>query len=241
MVEAVAAPSTGERLVVVTPARRRRVRIPTRVDAAVAVAGAPAGSAPAVHHEVAGRRFRVTAGGFWQVHPAAAQVLAAAVLELAGPRDGDRVLDLYAGAGLFAATLAAPVGVAGRVVAVDSDAVAVADARANLADLPQVRVVRAGLTPATVAGPPVAPALGAPPDVVIADPPRAGLGTALTQALLRLRPRALVYVACDGAALGRDLKAAAGAGYRLAALRAFDLFPMTAHVECVALLSAGPS
>jgi tRNA/tmRNA/rRNA uracil-C5-methylase (TrmA/RlmC/RlmD family) len=241
VVEAVAAPSTDQRLVVVTPARGRRVRIPTPVDAAVAVAGAPAGKAPAVHHEVAGRRFRVSAGGFWQVHPAAAQVLAATVLELAASRPGERVLDLYAGAGLFAATMAAPVGVAGRVVAVDSDAVAVADARANLADLPQVRVVRARLTPATVAGPPVAPALGARPDVVVADPPRSGLGTALTQALLRLGPRALVYVACDGAALARDLKAATEAGYRLAALRAFDLFPMTAHVECVALLSAGPS
>ncbi|MGZ4665270.1 MAG: class I SAM-dependent RNA methyltransferase [Frankiaceae bacterium] len=241
VVEAVAAPSTGERLVVVTPAKRRRVHIPTRVDAAAAVAGAPASGAPAVHHEVAGRRFRVTAGGFWQVHPAAAQVLAATVLDLAGLRAGERVLDLFAGAGLFAATLAAPVGVAGRVVAVDSDAVAVADARANLADLPQVRVVRARLSPATATGPPVARALGGLPDVVVADPPRAGLGPELTEALLRMRPRALVYVACDGAALGRDLKAATGAGYRLAAVRVFDLFPMTAHVECVALLSAGPS
>ena len=241
VVEAVAAPSTGEKLVVVTPAKGRRFRAPTGLDAPVAVAGSAAGSAPAVHHDVAERRYRVTAGGFWQVHPAAAEVLAATVLELAAPRVGDRVLDLYAGAGLFAATLAAPVGATGRVVAVESDAVAASDARANLADLPQVRVVRGRLTPGTVAGPVIARALGGPPDLIVADPPRAGLGTSATQALLSRHPRALVYVSCDGAALARDLKAALGCGYRVEALRAFDLFPMTAHTECVALLSAGRS
>ena len=241
VVEAVAAPSTRERLLVVTPAKGRRLRAPAGVEAPVVVAGTPAAGAPAVHHEVAGRRFRVTAGGFWQVHPAGAEVLAGAMPQLAAPRAGDRALDLYAGAGLFAATLAGPVGAAGRVVAVESDAIAAADARSNLADLAQVRVRAGRVSPATVAGARVARALGGRPDIIVADPPRAGLGRPLTQALLRLRPRGLVYVTCDGAAVARDLKAAGGAGYRLAAIRAFDLFPMTSHVECVALMSAGPS
>ena len=73
-------------------------------------------------------------------------------------------------------------------------------------------------------------------DVVVLDPPRTGAGRTVVQRLLALRPRVVAYVACDPAALARDVATAADAGYRLSALRAFDLFPMTHHVECVALL-----
>lgn len=68
------------------------------------------------------------------------------------------------------------------------------------------------------------------------DPPRAGAGIAVCSALARLRPRAVAYVSCDPASLARDVAAFATAGFRLTGLRAFDLFPMTAHVECVARL-----
>lgn len=73
-------------------------------------------------------------------------------------------------------------------------------------------------------------------DLVVLDPPRAGAGAAVLAAVVARRPRAIAYVACDSAALARDLRLAAEAGYQLASLRAFDLFPMTHHVECVAIL-----
>jgi len=79
-------------------------------------------------------------------------------------------------------------------------------------------------------------ALDVQPDLVVLDPPRAGAGAATMQALLDLAPRALAYIACDPASLARDVATARSAGWELAALRAFDAFPMTHHVECIALL-----
>ena len=133
--------------------------------------------------------------------------------------------------GLFAAVLARHVGPAGSVVAVEAAASAVADARHNLADLPQVQVRRGRVDAAAVDR--WRPAA----DLVVLDPPRSGAGPTLVAALAGLRPRAVAYVACDPAALARDVAAFAAADYRLSRLRAFDLFPMTAHVECVALLA----
>ena len=89
---------------------------------------------PSLTHFVDGHRFDVTASGFWQVHPAAAQTLTSAVRAFAGLRPGDSCLDLYAGAGLFSAALADAVGNTGRVVALESDATAIADAAGNLAE-----------------------------------------------------------------------------------------------------------
>jgi tRNA/tmRNA/rRNA uracil-C5-methylase (TrmA/RlmC/RlmD family) len=82
----------------------------------------------------------------------------------------------------------------------------------------------------------VLPSLPRRPDVVVADPPRSGLGRALVEAICARGPRRVVHVACDPAALGRDVGLFAAQGYRLSALRAFDAFPMTHHMECVALL-----
>jgi tRNA/tmRNA/rRNA uracil-C5-methylase (TrmA/RlmC/RlmD family) len=212
----VVASTGGDRAVVVVPADRA---------AQPALIGAGA-----VRERAAGREWTVAATGFWQVHPAAADALAGCVLELLAPRPGEAVLDLYAGAGLFAGALAGRVGPHGTVVAVEADPVAAADAAANLADLPWVEVHRLRVTPALV------DRLGVRPDLVVLDPPRSGAGPELIAALLAAGPRAVGYVACDPAGLARDLRAVADAGYRLAALRAFDLFPMTHHVECVALL-----
>ena len=200
---------------------------------------APAGGSvldgpPRVRERAAGRDWELAATGFWQVHPAAADVLAGCVLDFLAPAPGETALDLYAGVGLFAGLLAAAVGPAGRVVAVEADPQAAADARANLAPAAagtaavEVRAVRvsAGL----LGG------LGIAPDVAVLDPPRAGAGPDVLTALLALRPRAVAYVSCDPAALARDLRAAVDAGWRLTRLRAFDCFPMTQHVETVALL-----
>jgi tRNA/tmRNA/rRNA uracil-C5-methylase (TrmA/RlmC/RlmD family) len=194
---------------------------------------APAGGTvlegpPRVRERAAGRDWELAATGFWQVHPAAADALADCVLDFLAPAPGETALDLYAGAGLFAGLLAAAVGPPGRVVAVEADPQAAADARANLGAGVEVRTARvsAGL----LGG------LGIAPDVAVLDPPRAGAGPDVLTALLALRPRAVAYVSCDPAALARDLRAAVDAGWRLVRLRAFDCFPMTQHVEAVALL-----
>jgi len=182
----------------------------------------------------AGRDWEVEGTGFWQVHPAAADALVDAVTGFAQVRPGETVLDLYAGAGLFGGALAPAVGPEGRVVCVESDPGACAAADANLAHLPQAEVWQGeidadGLRELLVE-------LGGTPDVVVLDPPRSGAGPAVSRLLAGTGARAVVYVACDLASLARDVAAFADAGYRLAALRGFDAFPMTAHVECVALL-----
>ena len=177
----------------------------------------------------AGRRWRVPPEGFWQVHPAAAETLVSAVLEMLRPAAGEVAWDLYGGAGLFAAAVADRTGA--RVTVVESSPTGVAAARANLADLPGAEVVQAwvdaALSRRRVTG---------PVDLVVLDPPRAGAGAKVVRAITAARPRAVAYVACDPAALARDVATFAAQGWRLTALRAFDCFPMTQHVECVALL-----
>lgn len=183
---------------------------------------------PELTERVAGREFAVPAGAFWQVHPAAPDQLVRDALELLAPRAGDRALDLYGGVGLFAAALAGAVGAGGSVTLVESHRAAVAAAERNLADLPRVRAVAARVEHV------LADLL--PADVVLLDPPRAGAGREVVTTLAAAAPRAVCYVACDAAALARDVRTFRDAGWRLAALRAVDAFPMTQHVECVALL-----
>jgi tRNA/tmRNA/rRNA uracil-C5-methylase (TrmA/RlmC/RlmD family) len=176
-----------------------------------------------------GREWQLPTEGFWQVHPAAADTLVGAVLELLEPRTGERSWDLYGGAGLFAAALAVRTG--GRVTVVESTQAGVAAARSNLADLAGVEVVSAKVEVALARR-----RVTGPVNLVVLDPPRAGAGSAVVRAIVAAGPRAVAYVACDPAALARDVGTFREAGWRLARLRAFDCFPMTQHVECVALL-----
>jgi tRNA/tmRNA/rRNA uracil-C5-methylase (TrmA/RlmC/RlmD family) len=190
-------------------------------------------SARAERH-AGGRDWEVEGTGFWQVHPAAADALVAAVAGFADVRPGETVLDLYAGVGLFGGALAPAAGPGGRVVCVESDEAACAAADANLAGLPQAEVWQGDVDAEGLDE--LLGELGGGPDVVVLDPPRAGAGPAVSRLLAATGARAVVYVACDPAALARDVAAFADAGYRLEAVRGFDAFPMTAHVECVALL-----
>ena len=178
------------------------------------------------------RQWRLSAHGFWQVHPDAADVLAEVVGDWSAAAAGACGWDLYSGVGLFAAVLADQVGPQGTVVAVESTASAAEEAADNLADLPQVRVFRGRVERVLTAG-----SLPAP-DVVVLDPPRKGAGRDVVAAIAAQHPARVVYVACDPAALARDLATFATHDYRLERLRAFDTFPMTHHVECVALLEA---
>jgi tRNA/tmRNA/rRNA uracil-C5-methylase (TrmA/RlmC/RlmD family) len=190
-----------------------------------------------VQHMVRGRRFRVTAGVFWQVHVGAAAALLDAVLALAAPVAGDHVADLYAGAGLFAVPLAEAVGATGSVLAVERDGRACADARHNGAGQTALDVREDSVTPGLVTE-----GIGRP-RVIVLDPARSGAGTAVMAALAARPPtlERVVYVSCDPASFGRDARVLLDAGWDLAALRAFDIFPMTEHVELVALLRPPPA
>lgn len=168
--------------------------------------------------------YRVTGGGFWQVHREAPRTLVAAVLDAAGAEPGTRVLELYSGAGLLTLPLARTVGEGGAVVSLEGAETAVRDARRNLHDHPGARLNH---------GRSVAD-LGDGSDVVVLDPPRAGAGAEVMAAVCGLGARSIVHVACDPAALARDLRAAREHGYVVESLAGYDLFPHTHHFEAVA-------
>ncbi|UGY94080.1 class I SAM-dependent RNA methyltransferase [Streptomyces gobiensis] len=236
-VEAIAATGSNDRQVILTPRPGGRLPI-VELDKPVSVLRV--GEKDKAIHRVHGRSFvreradgrtwRVGAGGFWQVHSRAAELLVDAVMRGLTPRKGEMALDLYCGVGLFAGALAQRVGDQGAVLGIESSKRAVEDAQHNLADLDRVRIEhgkvdqvlpRTGITEA---------------DIIVLDPPRAGAGKQTVRHLAGLAPRRIAYVACDPAALARDLKYFQEAGYVPRFLRAFDLFPMTHHMECVAIL-----
>ena len=179
--------------------------------------------------------FQVEADGFWQVHPGAPRVLVETVLDFLAPQQGERALDLYSGVGLFARFLSEAVGETTRVVAIEGDRQASKHAVRNLAD--RTKVVAACGTVDRV----LATSYDEPFDLVVLDPPREGARRKVVEQIVARAPRAVAYVACDPAALARDVATFAELGYQLTRLRALDLFPMTHHVECVALLTrTGP-
>jgi tRNA/tmRNA/rRNA uracil-C5-methylase (TrmA/RlmC/RlmD family) len=170
-----------------------------------------------------GREFELEAHGFWQVHPAAADTLAACVVDFLRPRKGEKAWDLYGGAGLFSAALA----LAGcEVTLVESAAESVEAARRSLSDLP-VRVMRTPVENARLSG---------KVDLVVLDPPRAGAGARVVRMINDATLREVAYVACDPAALARDVRTFLDLGWRLRRVRAFDCFPQTHHLETVAQL-----
>jgi tRNA/tmRNA/rRNA uracil-C5-methylase (TrmA/RlmC/RlmD family) len=192
---------------------------------------------PYLTQQAAGRSWRASAAGFWQVHPASADVLAAAVLDALQPQPGDTALDLYCGAGLFTGVLAAAVGPDGAVAGVEADRTAVRDARRNLRDTPWATVYQGD------AGQVLTRRELAPARLTVLDPPRTGASRDVVDYLARPAPesmgqRRIAYVSCDPATLARDLALLLPHGWRLEALRAFDAFPMTHHVECLVVLAA---
>lgn len=204
-----------------------------RIDAAGRVPGEQL-------HTVRGVEFSVAADGFWQVHPGAAEVLVESVLAGLEPRAGDRVLDLYAGVGLFARFLGHAAGVTGTVGMVEGDREAVEHARTNLATLPGRWEAVSGDVERVLAKP-RGPIMGGAVDLVVLDPPRTGARRKVVREVARRTPRRIAYVACDPAALARDTAYLAEAGYSLRSIRGLDLFPMTHHVECVAVFERDAS
>jgi tRNA/tmRNA/rRNA uracil-C5-methylase (TrmA/RlmC/RlmD family) len=179
--------------------------------------------------------YRVGAAGFWQVHREAPALLVGAVLAGVGDVSGAAVLDLYSGAGLFTLPLADAVGPDGEVVSVEGDARAVRDARRNVHDRSNVELHQ-GDVARILTGRDDADSDVVHADVVVLDPPRVGAGRPVVTAIAALRPERVVYVACDPAALARDVALLGDAGYTLRSVEGYDLFPMTHHVEAVAVL-----
>jgi tRNA/tmRNA/rRNA uracil-C5-methylase (TrmA/RlmC/RlmD family) len=221
----VVSPSIGEAVVVPVPTRRPAAGQVPLVRERVPLDGAG-------HGHAGDLELRVSARGFWQVHPGAAHTFVTTALEWLRPQPGEHAVDLYAGVGLFAAALAGQVGPDGSVIAVEGDRVATDTARDNLATLPWAEVRRDRVDRAVRR----MVRSGAEVDLVLLDPPRTGAGRQVCRDIAYLRPRSVAYVACDPAALARDVAYLAEYGYRLRDLRAFDAFPMTHHMELVAVL-----
>ncbi|MFE0581422.1 class I SAM-dependent RNA methyltransferase [Streptomyces sp. NPDC058874] len=236
-VEAIAASGSGDRQVVLTPRPGGRLPL-VELDKPVSVLRVEEKDGgvhrvhgrPFVRERADGRTYRVGMGGFWQVHPQAADTLIKAVMQGLMPRKGEMALDLYCGVGIFAGALAERLGETGAVLGIESTKRAVEDARHNLADFPRVRIEQGKVET-------VLPKTGITEcDLVVLDPPRAGAGKQTVRHVAGLSARRIAYVACDPAALARDLGYFREYGYKPRTLRVFDLFPMTHHVECVAIL-----
>jgi len=210
----ISASNTGERSIALAPTRgEEKARLT---------------EGPAVLNEnVSERSLEVSQESFWQSHKNAPEVLTQAVLDFAQLKIGEHVLDLYGGVGLFSAAFIDAVGPTGHVDLIEGSKVATADAARNFAAYSNITIATgdvAKLMPRITAA-----------DVVVLDPPRDGAGKEAVAQIARLAPRAIVYVACDPAALARDTAYLADHSYSLVKVRAFDLFPMTHHIECVAL------
>lgn len=188
---------------------------------------------------VNGRDFRLDDSGFWQVHRHAAETLSEAVASAVDPTRFDPSaanLDLYGGVGMLAAAIGERFGAGVRITSVESDERATDHAAENLADWVGALAVSARVErwvrELRTVSPVESGRLRAA--TVVVDPPRSGAGVQVIDAIADVAPAQLVYVACDPVALARDAARLRERGYALAALRAFDLFPHTHHLEAVA-------
>ncbi len=185
---------------------------------------------PAVLHERVGEELlQVSQRSFWQGHKRAPEVLTDVVRDFAQIQEGENVLDLYGGVGLFTSACLRDVGTSGSIHLVEGSKDATADAKNNFASHSNIEIstgdVAKIITRINRA------------DVVILDPPREGAGKEVVQEIARIFPRSIVYVACDPAALARDTAYLHENGFSLEKIRAFDLFPMTHHIESIALFT----
>jgi len=179
---------------------------------------------------VNGRVWHVPVTAFWQAHRDAARVYSGLVAEWAQLRDGMAAWDLYGGAGVFAAVLGEAVGEGGHVLSVDTSRGASRSARAALADLRHVSVVTDS----------VRRALGGQSrraDVAVLDPPRSGAGREVIDLLAAAEVPRIIHIGCEAASFARDIGLYLAHGYRVEDLRVFDSFPLTHHIESVAVLT----
>lgn len=212
----------------------------------IATEGEPVrGRTDTIVERVGDRQLQLDRAGFWQVHRAAPDVLVGAVrraidAERVDPRAAN--LDLYGGVGLLATALGDVLGPQARMTSVESDEVATDHAAENLAEWVGALAITAKVD--RFLRDTIREASAAERDrlraaTVVLDPPRAGAGGETIASLVELAPQQVVYVACDPVAFARDARLLVDAGYDLGPIEAFDLFPHTHHVECVARFTRG--
>ncbi|ORB86530.1 23S rRNA methyltransferase [Mycobacterium kansasii] len=175
------------------------------------------------------RSWRVPVTAFWQSHRDAAGVYSRLVADWAEAGVGMTAWDLYGGAGVFAAVLGEAVGESGQVLTVDSARAAARTAHAALADLPQVAVVNDSVRRALSSQ--------SRADVAVLDPPRTGVGRDVINLLAAARVPRIVHIGCEAASFARDIGLYRSHDYVVEKIKVFDAFPLTHHVECVALLT----
>ena len=185
-------------------------------------------SAPNSTQEVDGHDFAVAGDGFWQVHPGAASVLSRQIKESVQGLKVESFADLYAGVGVLAHSLLQEFPTANAIV-VEADRSAAQNAKENLKGFKNVQVSSERVDK-WVRG------VKNKFDVVILDPPRSGAGQTVMQQICRQTLQKIIYIACDPAALARDVLIAKKNGWKLETVVAFDLFPQTHHIESVAVL-----
>jgi len=173
--------------------------------------------------EVLGRPFRVSAGAFFQVNTAMAGKMVTHLLENLDLKSGDTLVDAYCGVGLFSAFLAPKVG---RLIGIEANTEACEDFITNLDEFENVELYESPVEDAL-------PALEMSVDILVADPPRAGLGRATFEGLQTKKPHVIAYISCDPATLGRDARFLTEMGYQLRQVTPFDLFPQTYHIESI--------
>jgi 23S rRNA (uracil1939-C5)-methyltransferase len=173
--------------------------------------------------EVLGRPLRVSAGSFFQANRQVAERMVEHLLESLPLEPEATVLELYCGVGLFSAFIAPRVK---RLVSVEASPQACADFEVNLEAFDNVELYEA---PAEQ----VLGSLELSPEVVLVDPPRAGLGRSVTAGILALKSRVIAYVSCDPATLSRDARQLVEGGYHLVQITPFDAFPQTYHIESI--------
>ena len=205
----------------------QQVQPPTRDPISVRVPDIHAREAgsPTAHFQIKDAMFQVSAGSFFQVNTSLIEPLIDQVVSKLDARAGQSALDAYCGVGLFSRFIAPT---ADRVIGIESSRSAMADARVNLAQFEQVDL-RVGRVEE------ILPALPTPIDAAVVDPPRAGCGPQVIQALIERSIKRLVYVSCDPATLARDARQLIDSGYRLVEVQPVDMFPQTYHLETVTL------
>ena len=203
-----------------------------------------AGEGDTVAELVGDREFQVRAGGFWQVHREAPNMLFEAVRDAVADLIDDGAfdtgaanLDLYGGAGLLAAAMGEAAGPTLKVTTVEAEEAATDNAAENLAEYVGALAITAKvdkhLRELIAAAPAVRDRLRR--GTIVLDPPRSGAGGSVMAQLIEIAPANVIYVACDPVALARDTKTLRDAGYELTGLRAFDIFPHTHHFETIAV------
>ena len=178
--------------------------------------------------EVAGKPFRVSAESFFQVNTLQAEAMVKHVMDSMTLSAESTVLDIYCGVGLFSAHVAER---AGRLAGIESSPEACEDFAVNLDQYNNVELYQ-GTAEA------VLPAIDLKPDIIICDPPRAGIEHSALQAILSLHPAQIIYISCDPSTLARDLRLLIQGGYHLEDVTPFDLFPQTYHIESISRLRA---